>query len=69
MRRLVAALIAMIVVCAAAACGQKGPLYLPGRSKDAPWPAPPSSPAQSDPQSEFPASHPAPPTQPQDTKK
>ncbi|HEX7156763.1 MAG TPA: lipoprotein [Burkholderiaceae bacterium] len=56
---------AMIVVCAAAACGQKGPLYLPGRSKDAPWPAPPGSPAQAD----LPASHPAPPSEQQDTKK
>lgn len=31
---------------AAAACGQKGPLYLPGYPKGATWPYPPKSPAQ-----------------------
>jgi predicted small lipoprotein YifL len=30
----------------AAACGQKGPLYLPGYPKGATWPYPPKPPAQ-----------------------
>ncbi|HYB51968.1 MAG TPA: lipoprotein [Burkholderiaceae bacterium] len=30
-----------------AACGQKGPLVLPGHSKDTPWPLPPNPPAGS----------------------
>ncbi len=29
---------AWLVLAALAACGQKGPLYLPGHSKDTPWP-------------------------------
>jgi len=29
------------------ACGQKGPLYLPGHSKDTPWPVPTNPPAPS----------------------
>ncbi len=28
---------------ALAGCGQKGPLFLPGHSKDTPWPLPPSA--------------------------
>lgn len=31
---------------ALAACGQKGPLYLPGHPKGASWPYPPKPPAQ-----------------------
>lgn len=37
--------LAMAGLCLGAAlagCGQKGPLYLPGHSKDTPWPLPPS---------------------------
>ncbi len=37
--------LAAVVVVALAACGQKGPLYLPGHSKDTPWPVPPPLPA------------------------
>ncbi len=38
-------LVAAAILCAApllAGCGQKGPLYLPGRSRDTPWPPPPA---------------------------
>jgi predicted small lipoprotein YifL len=34
------------VALAATACGQKGPLYLPGYPKAATWPYPPKPPAQ-----------------------
>jgi predicted small lipoprotein YifL len=34
------------VALAVTACGQKGPLYLPGYPKGAPWPYPPKPPAQ-----------------------
>ncbi len=34
------------VAFALAACGQKGPLYLPGYPKGATWPYPPKPPAQ-----------------------
>ena len=50
----------IIVVCgiglaaALAGCGQKGPLFLPGQPRNAPWPAPAPSPAAGD----LPASRP-----------
>jgi predicted small lipoprotein YifL len=34
------------VALAVTACGQKGPLYLPGYPKGATWPYPPKPPAQ-----------------------
>ena len=38
------ALFACVLACALPACGQKGPLYVPGYPRDAIWPLPPKPP-------------------------
>ena len=38
-------LFACALVCTLPACGQKGPMYVPGYPRDAIWPLPPKPPA------------------------
>jgi predicted small lipoprotein YifL len=45
--RIVGTLLAALVAFTFAACGQKGPLFVPGVPADAPWPYPkPTPPAE-----------------------
>jgi predicted small lipoprotein YifL len=51
---------------ALAGCGQKGPLYLSGRPRNAPWPAPAAPPAAAVPSAAAPRDEPARPAIPTD---